>query len=140
MKKIFAVLSIVLLIAAAALASITLSAGSVQTRTQGGVTQETDDTAAVTAAEFQFQAGIMLYRVELGQMNGSTFAPGPKAQSVQIAVNLATGAWRSQDGSLQGTLTAPQLLSANNVAKNLRNGLENLTINQNIAPGTQVSW
>jgi hypothetical protein len=81
MKKMFAVLAIVLLIAAAAMATITLNNTVVQTHTQGGTTVETDDTANVTGALNNFQAQTLQIRVDFGSMNGQPSSRARRCRS-----------------------------------------------------------
>lgn len=119
---------------------ITLNAAAIQTHTQGGAVIETNDTAAVLGALFNFADQTVQLRLDSGAANGQAFVSGSRTQPVNVILNLADGRWQFSDGSRSGQLTAPQLNNLNNAAKNIRNGLENFSINSGIAPGTQVPW
>jgi hypothetical protein len=139
MKKMFAVLAIVLLIAAAAMATITLSSTVIQTHTQGGATVETDDTAAVTGALNNFQQQTLQIRVDFGQMAGQNFQASQKVPTVQLLIDLANCKYATADNASAGNIPAPTCATLNTKAKAYRDGLENIVISTGIAPGTQVA-
>lgn len=124
----------------AAVASITLNASNVQVHSVGGAPVETCDKAAVVSALFDFQSSTIQYQLQFGTMSGSTFLPCSKTAPVTAVIDLTTGKWNTPDNALNGTLPIGALNAANNVTRTVRNGLENLSVNQNIVGGTQVSW
>jgi hypothetical protein len=139
MKKMFAVITIVLLVAAAAMATINLSGTVVQTHTQGGATVETDDTANVTGALNNFPAQTLQVRVDFGSMNGQAFQPSAKVPIIQLVVDYGNCKYQSSDGQFTGNIPAPTCNALKTKAKAYQDGLENLVISAGIAPGTQVA-
>lgn len=139
MKKIFAVLALVMLAATAALPTINLSAGSVQTHQQGGVTTETDDVANVTGAINNFQAQTLQIRTDFGLINGQNFQPSQKVQPVQLVIDYANCKYQSSDGVYAGNIPAPACATLKTKAKSYQDSLENIVIQVAIAPGTQVA-
>jgi hypothetical protein len=139
MRKLFAIFATVLLVAAAAMATITLNNTVVQTHTQGGTTVETDDTANVTQALNNFPAQQLQVRVDFGSMNGQAFQPSVKVPIVQLVVDYNLCKYQSADGQFVGNIPAPTCTALKTKAKAYQDGLESLVISAGIAPGTQVA-
>jgi hypothetical protein len=117
--------------------SITLS--SLASLSIGGIAIESDANSALTYIELtSFPRSVRLF-FSFGATTGQLFAAGPTIPKVIVTVDLVTGVWTSSNG-LSGTLGAAGLQALQTVTLNLRNGLENFAVNQNIVAGTFVAW
>lgn len=124
--------------AASLYASITLSPTQIQTFGQNSVI-ETNDTAAVTSVNIDFQGKTINAVLVFGTMSNGVFTRGLHGTSVNVSIDATTGTWNTTN-STNGTLTAGQLTSVQTALKNLRNNLENISLAMGATAGTQVAW
>lgn len=103
----------------------------------GGTTVESDANAAVTYFEMGYPDSLRVF-VSYGNTVGQVFNSGATLPKVVVTINLKDGTWTSSNG-LSGTLTGPQLTSAQAIALSIRNSLESL-VAAGIVPGSTVAW
>src|ERR1700679_3688071 len=59
----------------------------------GGVTLETDASAAVTDINVDYRTKILTMTIQQGTTTGQSFAPGQYPSQYQLMVNMVTGVW-----------------------------------------------
>lgn len=140
MRKFLAAMTVlvVLLAIGTALASITMTAGQVQSYAVGGVTQETNDTAAAAEMSLLWPNNVLVLRYQFGS-GGNSFVQSQHLPSLTITINLSNGNWTTSDGR-SGTLNANQLTNIQTTTKGWRNTAETFAINQSLVGGTQNAW
>lgn len=101
------------------------------------VVVESDVNAAVTYFEMSYPNSLRVF-TSYGTTAGQVFTPGSTLPKVVVNYNLHDGTWTSSTGA-SGTLTGPQLTSAQTVALSIRNSLETLAAGT-VTPGATVAW
>jgi|ERR1039458_4775465 hypothetical protein len=103
-----------------------------------GIAAESDANAAITYLEMAYPDSLRIF-VAYGATTTTVFTPGASLPKVIISVNLNTGAWSATNG-VTGTLLSAGLTTLQNIALNLRNGLESFAVNQAVVAGTAAAW
>lgn len=116
--------------------SITLT--SAATINLNGVTAESDANSAATSMTVTFPTALTV-TLSYGTTSGQNFTPGSKIASVDVTINLVTGAWAATNG-VTGTLSGGALTTFKSTVTGWRNSIETFAINNNVIVGTQVAW
>jgi hypothetical protein len=107
----------------------------------GGVTVETDASAAVTVIDINYQTKILTMTVQQGTVTGQVFAPGQFPSQYQVVINMVTGVWFVNGSSLSGTFTAPSIAAISALFLPIRNSGEQFVIPLNLFPAaTYTLW
>ncbi len=116
--------------------SITLTTGVLVAI--NGVTVENDLAGAVRGMVIDYLSNTVIFDLIQGNVAGANFSRGTYGSSVNVTVNMTTGAWTSSNG-LSGTLAGAAFTNAVSQLKGLRNLMETFA-SSNIMPGVQVAW
>lgn len=116
--------------------SITLT--NAATINLNGATAESDANAAATAMNVTFPTAITI-TFAYGTTSGQNFTPGTKIATVDVTINLVTGAWSATNG-VSGTLSPGALTSFKSTVTGWRNSTETFAVNNNILIGSTVAW
>jgi hypothetical protein len=120
---------------------ITLNAGAVLTFGAGGATVETDDHAAVTGVDVDWNRNTATLTYSYGTWAAPVFTPGPRASVVTVTVDLQLGGWLSTAGP-GGALSPAQLSQLLTALKTARNAAETFAAGPagNLLPGVTTAW
>lgn len=120
---------------------ISLPAALQSALTVGGVTKESDTTAAITSVTVDYIGKLLTFTVQQGATAGQVFAPGQYPPSYVFVINLTTGVWFVNGSVLSGTLAGAALTNLQTTFLNLRNTGEAFVLAQNLFPSaTQTNW
>jgi hypothetical protein len=121
--------------------SITLPADLQSALTIGGINVETDNFAAVTVVDVNYQTKILTMTVQQGTTTGQVFAPGQYPPSYVFVINMVTGVWYINGTNLGGTFTGPSIAAISALFLPLRNSGEQFVLQVNLFPSaTAVAW
>ena len=135
-KQILLSIAALLVVTAAAYATITLNSQYVRSFQTGGVTTETDNTASATSADISFAAQSLVVTVQLGTMNPG-FVQGKDAPVYSVVIDAKGGNVTGPLGNLK--LTAGQQAAIKSTLTNLQNQIEGFLAGQGMVPGTAVA-
>jgi hypothetical protein len=120
---------------------ITLPAALISVFQQGGVTIETDATAAVTAIAVDYRTKILTMTIQQGTTTGQAFAPGQYPSQYSLVVNMVTGVWFVNGSSLSGTFNGASISAISAIFLPLRNSGEAFVIQIALFPAaTETNW
>ena len=120
---------------------VTILATSVTTSglVAAGVTSGTDASAAVSGFVVDFLAGTVMFELVLGTLAGNVINIGVYVPRIHVTVNLATGAWFTDNGR-SGTIPVANLSGIISQFAGDRNLMEQFAAGNGILPGTQTAW
>ncbi|HEV2399495.1 MAG TPA: hypothetical protein VGS27_21305 [Candidatus Sulfotelmatobacter sp.] len=118
--------------------SITLTTGVLLQL--NGATIENDVSGFVSAFHVDFLTNSVLITLLQGNVVGNVASQGQYGATVNVTVNLSTGAWTSSNGKA-GTVTGASFTTFVSQMKADRNLMETFAAGASgIMPGTQVAW
>jgi hypothetical protein len=119
---------------------ISLNSSAVLAYQAGGATIETDDHAALTGLEVDWNRGAATLTYSYGTGAG-VFTPGARPPAVTVTLDLARGGWMSSTG-VNGLLTPAQLGQVVTALTNTRNAAESFAAGPagNFLPGVTTAW
>lgn len=118
---------------------ISRSAATTEVIQQGGSTISTIDSAAIQSSENDHFNRKLSIHFGLGTPANNTFAVNSRVPGLDLIIDEATGAWRTNLGT-SGTLTAGQLANVQNDARIFKNRMENIANAIGLIPGTHNPW
>ena len=122
---------------------ITFNADSIIQLFSGNTVVETDDSAAVTAVNFDFLAKTLTLTITVGTMVSGVFVPSPtELPPMQVVIDLATGSYQTLNTQMFDSGSAQQEIVATlqAMALQLRNSLEQGILATGQVQGTFTPW
>ena len=104
----------------------------------GSTVVESNSVASAISPQIDFNSGTIAWNIQSGQLVNGVFSAGSRARSITVQINVINGTW-SSDGQ-SGTIAPALQTQLHTLLTNMRNGLENFSINNGIVAGVAVAW
>jgi hypothetical protein len=99
---------------------------------------ESNPQAAAISPQIDFNSSTIAWSIQSGQLTNGVFAAGGRSRSITVQINAMNGTWTAE--GLSGTISPAIQTQLHTMLTNLRNAMENFSVNNGIIAGTQVPW
>lgn len=100
---------------------------------------ESSNSACSVSPQIDFIGNTISWVIQNGQVLNGTFLYGTYTRPISVTINIQAGTWLASNGQ-SGTITATQQTNLHNQLVNMRNWMENFSINAGLIQGTQTAW